>query len=151
MVSGLIYTEDPHNDPLDLISLDISGAFLQGLDYGELVRIAKQLGYGSRFDREVFIAPPENVWQHFRALLPKGADLHVQDNDRANWVLECLSAMYGFADAPLMFQLCLIYCLIREAGAIKSTFDDNYVMIYYDYDWGWELIIVLTIKVMTYF
>ena len=123
------------------------GSFLQGLDYGELVRIAKQLGYESRFDREVFIAPPENVWQHFRALLPKGADLHVQDNDRANWVLECLRAMHGFADAPLMFQLCLIYYLIREAGAIKSTFDDHYVMIYYDYGGFWELIIVLTIHV----
>ena len=134
MVSGLIYTEDPYTDPLDLISLDISGVFLQGLGYGELVRIAEQLGYENRFDKEVFIVPPENVWQHVRALVPKGADWHLQDNDTANWVLEYLRAMYGFADAPLMFQLCLIHYLIHEAGAIKSTFDANYVMIYYEHD-----------------
>ena len=46
-----------------------------------------------------------------------------------------------------MFQLCFIYYLIREAGAIKSTFDDNYVMIYWECDGFWELIIVFIIHV----
>ena len=40
MVDGIVHTENPKTDPIELVSLDISGAFLQGLDYEELMRIA---------------------------------------------------------------------------------------------------------------
>ena len=147
MVDGLLYTEDPYYDPVELISLDISSAFLQGLDYEELIRCARDLGYESRFDSEVFVIPPENVWRHVRALVREGSDLYVDDKDRGQYVLQCLRAMYGFADAPLMFQLCLIHVLISKANACKSVFDDNYLMVFCEYDHGWELVIVFTVHV----
>ena len=67
MVDGIVHTENPKTDPIELVSLDISGTFLQGLDYEELMKIARELGYESRFNRKVFVQAPENVWQHFRA------------------------------------------------------------------------------------
>ena len=106
LIDGLIYST--RDDPITLISLDISGAFLQGLEYEELIRISRELGYESKNKREVFIVPPENVWKHFRALVSPNHDLFVQDSKRGEFCLECLRAMYGFTDAPLMFQLCLI-------------------------------------------
>ena len=48
------------------------------------------------------------------------------DSMRAYVVLRCLRAMYGFADAPLMFQLALVDFL-KQRGAQPSHFDDNYL------------------------
>eukprot|EP00959_Pyramimonas_sp_CCMP1952_P237529 4964045-Pyramimonas_sp.AAC.1 len=46
---------------------------------------------------------------------------------RGQYVLLRLRAMYGFTDAPLMFQLALIFYLKKETNAISSVFVDNFL------------------------
>ena len=59
---------NPTGNPADVTveSFDISTAFLQGLDYKALQKYARDLGYEYRENRDVYIEPPENVWEHFR-------------------------------------------------------------------------------------
>ena len=68
------------------------------------------------------------------------------DNMRAHIVLRCLRAMYGFADAPLMFQLALVDFL-KHRGAICSLFDDNYLYWYENINNRQELVLLMTIHV----
>ena len=35
--------------------------------------------------------------------------------------------MYGFTDAPLLFQLALVYFLCDHTDAVKSVYDDNHL------------------------
>merc|ERR1711963_554056 len=100
-----LYTETNDGTDVSTESFDISTAFLQGLDYQQLQRNARQLGYEHRHKRYVYIIPPESVWKHFRSLPEAPTDLKVADHLRHHFALLCLRAMYGFADAPLMFQL----------------------------------------------
>ena len=119
----------PTGNPRQVIcvSLDIRGAFLQGLRFDELEKLAKRLGYEHRHERNVYIQPPENIWRLFRALVPSGHPLHISDKDRSRWLLLCLACMYGFTDAPLLFQFALIYYLCDTTEAIKSVYDDNHL------------------------
>ena len=64
MIDGLLYQPFP-GDPITLISLDISGAFLQGLEYEELIRISRELGYETRNKREVYITPQKTFGSIF--------------------------------------------------------------------------------------
>ena len=128
MCDGVIYsfTGDYATD-IDTESLDISSAFLQGLKYSELAEQARALGYESRAARQVFIEPPENVWRHFRRMKHCPSKFKISEASRHLYVLLCLCAMYGFVDAPLMFQLALLAFLVRETDAIQSMLDDNYL------------------------
>eukprot|EP00959_Pyramimonas_sp_CCMP1952_P038220 799727-Pyramimonas_sp.AAC.1 len=51
----------------------------------------------------------------------------VADKDRHRYALKCLRAVYGFTDAPLMFQLALLEFLKDKTGAKSSVFDDDYL------------------------
>ena len=148
MVQGMIYTFEPEDDDdVSTESLDISGAFLQGLEYTELAENARALGYEVKEPREVFVKPPENIWRHFRSIAGCPQELQVPDSQRYLYVLRCLRAMYGFVDAPLMFQLALLCYLIMETGAVKSIFDDNFLFWYWWIDGSWQLVLVLTAHV----
>ena len=125
------FTNGPE-DHIDTESLDISSAFLQGLEYRDLEKQARALGYEVKTPRAVFVDPPENVWWHWRSMRDTPKALRVPDDMRAKFVLRCKRAMYGFVDAPLMFQLALICFLINDTGAIKSVWDDNYLY------WIWD-------------
>ena len=148
MCDGMVYSYDKA-DPLDIDteSLDISSAFLQGLDYSKLQDQARSLGYEQRDKRVVYIKPPENVWRHFRAMASAPRSFQIADWQRAMWVLECLRAMYGFADAPLMFQLALLTFLLRDCKAYKSVFDDNYLYWLWEIDGNWQLVLIMTVHV----
>ena len=127
-IDGMLHSFNP-DDPLDVDteSIDISGAFLQGLEYTELAKKARGLGYEVKEPRTVYVQPPENIWRHFRNCKDCPTEMNIPDSWRGYYVLLCLRAMYGFVDAPLMFQLALLCFLITETGAIKSVFDDNYL------------------------
>jgi hypothetical protein len=124
-------------------SLDISTAFLQGLNYEDLERHARTLGYEHRKQRRVFISPPENIWRHFRAIKGTPAELQIHDSQRRHYVLECLCAMYGFCDAPLMFQLALIMFLKQHTGARASVYDDNFLF-WHEHQ---QVILIMTVHV----
>ena len=49
-------------------SWDISSAFMQGLRFSELSERSRELGLDVREKREVYIAPPANVWRHLKQL-----------------------------------------------------------------------------------
>ena len=142
MADGII-----HGDNIDVESLDISTAFLQGLEYSTLDKLARDLGYENRIARRVLVMPPENVWRHFRKMANCPKDLKISDNNRVSTLLLCLKAMYGFADAPLMFQLALLQYLVDDCEAIKSLFDNNYLYWLQKIDGQWHLILVLTAHV----
>ena len=139
---------NPTSDPTDVTveSFDISTAFLQGLEFQELQRYARSLGYEYREDRDVFIEPPANVWQHFRKMPEAPPSWKQPDNQRGNFVLRCLRAMYGFADAPLMFQLALVDFL-KQKGATPSHFDDNYLYWFDTINGKKVLVLLMTIHV----
>eukprot|EP00959_Pyramimonas_sp_CCMP1952_P116352 2432317-Pyramimonas_sp.AAC.1 len=47
-------------------SWDISSAFMQGLNFSELSERSRELGLDVHEKREVYIAPPANVWRHLK-------------------------------------------------------------------------------------
>ena len=145
-LTNMLY--NPTGDPNDVTieSFDISTAFLQGMDYQSLQKHARTLGYEYREDRDVFIKPPENVWGHFRKMPDAPASWKIKDHERALWALRCLRAMYGFADAPLMFQLALCDYL-KTNGAKASYFDDNYLYWYKHINGEPRLVLLMTIHV----
>ena len=65
---------------------------------------------------------------------------------RAYIVLRCLRAMYGFADAPLMFQLAVVDFL-KQRGATPSHSDDNYLYWYDTVNGQKVLVLLMTIHV----
>ena len=147
-VDGMLFTFEPENpDDVTTESFDIAGAFLQGLEYTELADNARSLGYEVKEPRKVYVQPPENVWRHFRSIKDCPKELHVPDTKRGNYILLCLRAMYGFVDAPLMFQLALLCFLIMETGAVKSIFDDNFLFWFWWIDDVWRLVLVVTVHV----
>ena len=149
---GVIYSYNSRDiNDIETESLDISGAFLQGLEYLELAKAARRLGYEYKVERCVYISPPENVWRHFREMdIP--ASFKLPDHLRSWYVLKCKKAMYGFNDAPLMFQLALLSFLIEETAAYVSVFDENFL---YWLDevpnqYGkleWQLVLCMTVHV----
>ena len=143
MLDGYVYDD---GSGIDIESLDISCAFLQGFDYKTLEKFSKSLGYESRTARKVFVIPPENVWSHFRHVAPASSSFHVKDSDRSKWILECLRAMYGFADAPLMFQLALQQFL-QENEAIQSILDENYLFWVQKVNDDWKIVLIVTAHV----
>ena len=109
---------------LQFRSYDLTTAFLQGLRFTELAKAARGLGHQVRTLRQVWLAPPANVWRHLRTLT---TNLCVQDIDICLFRIELLKAMYGLVDRPLMFQLALLSFLVNETDARKSILDDNYL------------------------
>ena len=89
---GHLHSYAGDNSDIDIESLDISTAFLQGLPYDQLSKLARELGYESRHAREVYITPPENVWRHFREISPK---LYVRYGRKFMWLQKALKASYG--------------------------------------------------------
>ena len=147
MCDGILHNPTHNESDITTESFDISGAFLQGLDYEELQKQARSLGYEYKIKRKVFVKPPENVWRHFRSMRDTPASLRIADKDRAYYVLECLKAMYGFADAPLMFQLALLSFLLDRTQAVVSVFDDNFLYWYEEINGRRWLTLVMTIHV----
>ena len=142
MADGVLYGKEVSTE-----SLDISGAFLQGLTYSELAKLARQLGYEARQQRRVFVRPPENAWRHWRQMSEAPAHLKIPDSRRVTTVLRCIRAMYGFTDAPLMFQLALISFLKNECEAKTSVFDENYLYWIKTENHRPVLILVMTVHV----
>ena len=62
-------------------------------------------------------------------------------------LLLCLKAMYGFADAPLMFQLALLQFLVQYCEAVVSLFDSNFLYWIMFVNGRWVVILVLTAHV----
>jgi hypothetical protein len=147
LTEGILY--NPTDNPRDITieSFDISTAFLQGLDYAELQQQASHLGYEYRQDRTVYVTPPENVWSHFRKMEHAPRSMKIPDSQRSRYSLKCLRAMYGFADAPLMFQLALTSFLKKNTGAITSSFDDNYLFWLEVVNGEKRLILIMTLHV----
>ena len=142
MVEGFLY-----GDNIDTESLDISCAFLQGLEYKELQKLGKQLGFEQKQVRSVCILPPENVRRHFRKMNDAPDSLKIPDHERGSKALKALKAMYGFSDAPLMFQLALLQYLEESCGGTRSLFDSNFL---YWLEWinnRWEVTLLLTAHV----
>jgi len=104
-------------------TIDISGAFLQGLRFDELAKRAAELGYETPKHRAVCLAPPRNVWRHLRSN-PK-SHINIIDSLAHLWLLECLKAMYGLVDAPLLWQLALLHYLRIILHGVCSQFDTN--------------------------
>ena len=127
MINGYIFAPSKNPRDVTLVSLDIKGAFLQGLRFDELTKLARKLRYEQRHKRDVYVIPPENVWRHFRAHSKPGNPLYIEDRYRALYILLCLACMYGFTDAPLLFQLALVHFLLDNTQAHKSVYDDNHL------------------------
>ena len=109
----------------DMESWDISSAFLQGLSFDNIATMCQYLGVPApAVDRQVYIVPPGNVWYHLRMLGLEGTPTWSMSTNCH--CLKLLKAMYGLNDAPLLWQLCLRYFLVRHTGALLSVFDDNY-------------------------
>ena len=122
-------------------SWDISNAFLQGLKFSELQKLSKELGIELREVRKVYLRPPANVWRHFRNI--KGSTIVVADAISWMYLLLCLKPMYGFVDAPVLWQLALLLFLKSTCKGTSSCFDDNFL---YWTD-GHQLVMVFTLHV----
>ena len=112
---------------MELESWDISGAFLNGFTFERIKAMMTAKGIKMP-KRKVHVVPPANVWRHLHALDPEG--FSIGKYSVADWVLECLKAMYGFGDAPLAWQLCLHFFLIEMLLGTPSHFDENF--------WFWK-------------
>ena len=86
-------------------------------------KMALELGVELPAQRAIYVAPPPNVWRHFRELGAK--DLSVPSQAVGLYVLECLKAIYGLVDAPMLWQMALTFHLKKELGGLASSFDDN--------------------------
>ena len=85
-------------------SWDISSAFPQGLQFSELSERSRELGLGVREEREVYIAPPANVWRHLRNLSNElirdprtGTSLCVGMREASTWTYRCTIVLAGSA------------------------------------------------------
>ena len=76
------------------------------------------------------IAPPLNVWRHFRNM---DCNLKVAIGQEKLWLLEAVKAIYGLGDGPLAWQLCLLEFLIEELHGTQSPFDENFIMWFSEY------------------
>ena len=112
------------NDDYTMETWDISTAFLQGLKYSELKRHAKQLGIEVKENREIYLAPPANVWRHFREY--EKSTINISDHMVCFFVLLLLKPIYGTVDAPLLWQLALCTFIITTLKGIQSVFDDSF-------------------------
>lgn len=74
-------------------------------------------------------------------------ELKVQDSARHLTLLLCLKAMYGFADAPLMFQLALLQFLVQFCEVIVSLFDNNFLYWIMLVNGRWVVILAMTAHV----
>jgi hypothetical protein len=124
---------------LEIESIDISTAFLQGLNFSEIVARAAELGHEVKEMRKVWLVPPANVWRHLRDLPNSG--IKVEDGDITLFVLRLLKAMYGLVDGPLLFQLALLHFLCTQLRMTRSVHDDNYL--FRSDEWSVEAIFVI--------
>ena len=100
------------DEELTMESWDIGNAFLQGLDFRTLRQKAKELGIEMKSIRKVYLTPPRNVWRHFLELKSEGSYIIVDDWDVFLALLLCLKPMYGFVDAPILWQLALLLWIV---------------------------------------
>ena len=88
-------------------SWDVSTAFLRGLTFAEIDKIARELNVPSPLStRTVYVQVPGNVWRHLKDL---GAITQEQYNHalKGGLCLKLRKAMYGLCDAPALWQLAL--------------------------------------------
>ena len=86
-------------------------------------KMAAELGVEAPKARRVFVSPPKNVWRHFREMQAKY--LSIPANHTQWYVLECLKAIYGLVDAPLLWQMALTHYLKHALAGMSSSFDEN--------------------------
>eukprot|EP00972_Heterocapsa_arctica_P102379 15084059-Heterocapsa_arctica.AAC.1 len=87
----------------EVISVDITAAFLQGLTFDELDKLYTKFGVKGKVKREVFMGLPPDVWELLHGMGETPAK-------RAEWPNLCwqlLKAIYGLDDAPQLFNLAL--------------------------------------------
>ena len=110
----------------EIESWDVSSAFLQGISFEEITRVAKALGVPAPMvDRYVVIDVPGNVWFHLEKMkfLPQGLSAMQAQQE---YVLELKKPMYGLNDAPKLWQLSLRYHLQIVMKARVSHHDENF-------------------------
>ena len=101
------------SEDFEMETWDISTAFLQGLKYSELKKHAQKLGIEVKENREVYLAPPANIWRHFREY--DKSTINIADSMICSFVLLLLKPIYGTVDAPLLWQLALSIFIITVA------------------------------------
>eukprot|EP00959_Pyramimonas_sp_CCMP1952_P452829 9467234-Pyramimonas_sp.AAC.1 len=107
----------------ELESWDISSAFLQGLRFKELAERSKELGLDVRQEREVYIAPPANVWRHLKKLSKEFAA--IPDDQIHLYVLQCAKPVPGLIDAPLLWQAALTLHIKDNMSGKRTLLDEN--------------------------
>ena len=125
---------------LEIESLDISTAFLQGLKFSEITSKAAELGHEVKEHRKVWFKPPANVWRHLREIPNSG--IHVQDIDIEWFILELVKALYGLVDGPLLWQLALTNFLCRELHFKIGLHNNNFYITS-----GWEVVAIFITSV----
>ena len=129
-----------YGSPLEVESWDVSVAFLQGFSFAEMDKVCKELNIAPpEFTRDAYITVPENVWYHLRQLKVPGSE-HACNKTH---VLHLKKGIYGLADAPLLWQLCLRHFLIKTLNGRQSLYDENF------FSWiaGGRIVAVMTVHV----
>ena len=121
--------------------MDIATAFLQGLNYQEVISKAASLGHEHRQVRRVWLCPPANVWRHLRNI--PASTIKISDSQAAFHCLVLMKAIYGLVDGPLLFQLALLEFLTTKLPMVRSLHDENFLY----FTSGWTLIAVFVIHV----
>ena len=104
----------------NILSWDVSGAFLKGFSFAKVKEVLRKKGVSSP-DRRVVIIPPANVWRHLASF---DSSFAIGEGEQGLWGLECNKPAYGLNDAPLAWQLCLHESL-ESSGGVQSLLDEN--------------------------
>ena len=105
-------------------SYDVSAAFLRGLTFDKVDRIASELGVPSPLtERDIVITLPGNVW-YFLYELGYITDAQYAMARRGQMGMRLKKCMYGLADAPYLWNLAIRHFLVFELMAIPCTYDE---------------------------
>ena len=104
-------------------SWDVSTAFLRGLSFQEIERIAQELRVPSPLcQRTVYVQVPGNVWKHLRDLNAISQSQYALACS-GKLCLQLKKAMYGLCDAPALWQLALMHHLQKQMHGEPSCYD----------------------------
>ena len=95
---------------------------MQGLRFSELAERSRELGLDVREKREVYIAPPANVWRHLKQLSNLFAK--IPDDQTHLCVLECVKPVPGLMDAPLLWQAALTLHIKDSMAGKRALLDE---------------------------
>ena len=109
--------------------------------FHELKAKAAALGYEVTTERQVWFIPPANFWRHLRSI--PSSKIRVRDEEVELWILECLKAIYGLVDGPILFQLSLLWFLTKDLGLVKSVHDHTFLT----WEQSWKLCSIVLVHV----